>query len=162
MLLCCNLYHYYCILPLHTHTHTYICKEGWLTNRSSLLIILNLVSKPSSIRTIFSLSPLQLAFSPLFLNGFYCCCWCLSSTTIAFICRACLWLLLASFCRSSTHYRNTNSSYRYFIKHPQSCFIETYDHKLSLLVNADAALSHWSRYFSFRWWLNVVSSISCF
>jgi hypothetical protein len=31
-----------------------------------------------------------------------------------------------------------------------SCFVETYEHKLSLLVNADEAISPWSRCFSLR------------
>ena len=143
-----------------------------------------MVSEPSTIRTLLSLSPLQLTFSFPLLNGLYCCCrrllphhrwcspagqpstsccrWCPSSTTIAFTCRTRQWRLLASFCRSSTYYENTNSSYRCSIKHPPSCFIETYEHKLSLLVNADKALSPLSRCFSLYWRLSVVSFISCF
>jgi hypothetical protein len=36
------------------------------------------------------------------------------------------------------------------IKHPPSCFVETYKHKLYLLTNADEAISLWSRCFSLR------------
>ena len=54
ILLCCNLYYYYCILPLH------IYRKGWLTNKLKppnyyQLIILNLISKSSAVRTLISL-----------------------------------------------------------------------------------------------------------
>ena len=162
---------------MYISLHIYIYRKGWLTNRSSLLIILNLVSKLFAVWTLFPLSfHLQPAFSLLFLNEFYCCrwlfhhhrwcsiagqpstsccCWCLSSTTTASTCRACLY-------RSFAPYGNTHSSYRSFIKHPPNCFIETYEHKLSLLANVDEALSPWSRCFSLRWRLSVVSFILCF
>jgi len=54
-----NLHHYYCILP-----YIYIYRKGWLTIRLSLPIILNLVSEPSAVKTLFSLSPF--AAGPLF------------------------------------------------------------------------------------------------
>ena len=162
---------------------TYIYRKGWLTNRLSLLIILNLVSESSAIRTLFSISPfaadLLYAFPKwiLLLSSLLphhqwcstagqpstsCCRWCLSSTTSTFTCRACLWFFLLNFCRSFAPYGNTHSSYRSFIKHPPSFFVETYKYKLSLLANADEALSPWSRCFSLRWWLSTVSSILCF
>jgi len=52
ILLCGNLHYYYCMLP-----YIYIYRKGWLTIRLSLLIILNLVSEPSAVRTPFSLPP---------------------------------------------------------------------------------------------------------
>ena len=61
ILLCCNLHHYYCIL---TYTHTHIYRKSWLTNRLSLLIILNLVLEPSAIRTLSSLSLWTLLLLP--------------------------------------------------------------------------------------------------
>jgi hypothetical protein len=51
-----------------------VCGKGWLTNSLNLLIILNLVSEPSVIRTLLSLSPLQPTFSLPLLNGL--CCYC--------------------------------------------------------------------------------------
>jgi len=123
-------------------------------------------------------------FSLPLLNGFYCCSrwllpqhrwcspagqpstshcrWCSSTAATIFACRTCQWLLLACFCHSSAHYGNTNSSHRRSIQHLPSCFVETYEHKLSLLANADEALSSWSRCFSLRWRLCAVSPISCF
>ena len=38
--------------------------------------------------------------------------------------------------------------FHYSIKHPPNYFVETYKHKLSLLANADEALSSWLKYFS--------------
>jgi hypothetical protein len=58
-----NLHHYY----------IYIYK-GLLPIRLSILIIFIVVSKPFAVRTLLSLSLLQLAFSLPFLIGFYCCC----------------------------------------------------------------------------------------
>jgi len=143
-----NLHHYYCILPYtHTHTHTYIYRKGWLTTRLSFLIILNLVSEFSAVRTLLFLSFLQPTFSLPLLNGLYSRCsrllphhrwcspadqpstsycrWCSSSTTAAYPCWTSQWLLIASFFHSSTHYGHINSSYRSSLKHPPSCFVET-------------------------------------
>jgi len=47
ILLCCNSHHYYYIL-----SYIYIYKEGWLTNRLSLLIILNLYEPIRSFRIV--------------------------------------------------------------------------------------------------------------
>jgi len=55
------------IIIVYCPTHIY--RNGWLTNKLSLLIILNLVSEPSIVRTLLSLSPLRLTFSPPLLNG---------------------------------------------------------------------------------------------
>ena len=149
----------------------------------SLLIILNLVSKSSVVRTIFSLSFFAAALFLLFLHGFYCCrrlfslhrwcstvgqpslscCrWCLFSPTTASTCIACLWFFLPSPCRSFASNGTTHSNYRFFSEHPPSCFVETYEHKLYLLENADEAISPWLRCFSLRWRLSVMSSISYF
>ena len=43
---------------------THIYRKGWLTIRLSRLIILNLVSEPAAVRTLFSLPPF--AVDPLF------------------------------------------------------------------------------------------------
>jgi len=96
----------YC--PTHTHTHTHIYRKGWLTTRLSFLIILNLVSEFSAVRTLLFLSFLQPTFSLPLLNGLYSRCsrllphhrwcspadqpstsycrWCSSSTTAAYPC----------------------------------------------------------------------------
>jgi len=158
-------HHYYCILP-----YTYIYRKVWLTNRSSLPIILNLLSELSAIRTlllffllaadILSLSPkwtllrlpptpptktavqpnhpaplklLPLVPSPTSSNPN------LQSNTLLF---------LSCFCRSPAHHRDNDSFYRYFVQHSSSGLVEVYNHKLSLLANADEAISYWSKCFS--------------
>jgi hypothetical protein len=91
-----------------------------------------------------------------------CCHWCLFSLTAASTCRACLWFFLPSPCRSFTSHGNPHYNYYSFSEHSPSWFAKTYEHKLSLLENADEAISPWSRCFSLRWWLSVVSSILYF
>jgi len=43
-----------------------------------------------------------------------------------------------------------------------ACFVEAYEHKLSLLANAYEDILFWSKCFSLYWWLSVVSSLSYF
>jgi hypothetical protein len=141
---------------------THIYRKGWLTIRLSLLIILNLVSEPSTIRTLSSLPPF--AAGPLFTFST----WILllsptsPSPQVVQHSRPAIpkLLLLVPFLpHSSLHLQslslilppkslpfltsNGNQHYNYcsFSEHSPSCFTKTYEHKLSLLQNVDEAIS---------------------
>ena len=137
---------------------TYIYRKGWLTIRLSLLIILNLVSEPSTVRTLFSLPPF--AADPLFTFST----WILllpptsPSPQVVQHSRPAL-PKLPFLLHSSLHLQslslilppkslpfltsNGNQHYNYcsFSEHSPSCFTKTYEHKLSLLQNVDEAIS---------------------
>ena len=148
---------------------THIYRKGWLTNRLSLSIILNLVLKSSVVRTLLPIPSLQPASSLPLLNGLYCCCRLLPPTktvvqpsqplrrcchwfllppaAVAPTCRAEPWLFLPCFCRSSSHHGDNDSLYCCIVQHSSSGLIEAYDHQLSLLANADEVISSWSMCF---------------
>jgi hypothetical protein len=169
---------------LYIAPRTYIYRKEWLTNRLSLPIILNLVLELSTVRTLFSLSHLQPTSSLPLLNGLRCCCcllpppnqrcspidqpfrscchWFLLPLATTPTCRAEPWFLLPCLCRPSSHHEDNNSFYCCVVQHSLSGLIEAYDHQLSLLANANEAISSWSRCFPLCQWLSVVSSVSCF
>jgi len=134
---------------------------------------------------LFSPSPLQMASSLPLLNGIcccchrllpppnrrcipaskplrICCCWFFLPPAAAPTCRAEPWLLLPCFCHTSSHHEDNNSFYHCVVQHLSSGLIEAYDHQLSLLANADEAISSWSRCFPLYRLLSAVSSLSCF
>ena len=113
---------------------THIYRKGWLTNRSSLPIIINLISEPSTVRTLLSLSPptaglhspsprwTLLLMPPSPPTNQRCspvgqplrsyCRWFFLPPTSAPTCRAKPWFLLLCFCRPSSHHGNNNSFYQ--------------------------------------------------
>ena len=150
----------YIITIVYYPTHIY--RKGWLTNRLSLPIILNLVSESSSVKTLLSLLPTVDLLSPsprwtlLLLLPFplpnqryspagqplkSCCRWFFLPPAAAITCRAKPWFLLSCFCRPSSHHEDNNSFYRCVVQHSSSGLIETYDHQLCLLANADEVIS---------------------
>jgi hypothetical protein len=44
--------------------------------------------------------------------------------------------------------QNNDSSSHVFVQHSPSCFVEAYEHKLSLLANANEDIVFWSKCFS--------------
>jgi len=137
---------------------TYIYRRGLLTNRLNFSIILNLVSEPSAIKTLLP-SPYGICYCCHLLpppnrrcslagqSLIKYCRWFFLPPAAALTCRAKSWFLLPCLCRPSSHHEDNNSFYCCDIQHSSSGLIEAYEHQLSLLANANEAVSSWSRCF---------------